>query len=320
MNEGRESINQEKEYKKHNRIKKKVNRELAETIDASFESYMEKPANREMGTDSLTKIYKKMTPGQEVAEDNVIPRGKFGLPKSGGLGPEYGIQVSPALVTGFGNIGNAVYEASKSIQEWALSPKTQQKFAEKYGNLAEQKLIDAALRLEAAGCGCDHMKPKSLKKMKEGFGLGYNDMSPIGNQNKDPVTELSLKAYKKKIDFRSTQEKKHAALMNEKEPVTPIKATVAEAKSPVWTRKEGQSPSGGLNAKGRASARAEGSNLKAPVTKDPSKLKKGSKAANRRKSFCARMGGMKKRLTSAKTANDPDSRINKALRKWNCEE
>ena len=48
------------------------------------------------------------------------------------------------------------------------------------------------------------------------------------------------------------------------------------------------------------------------------KLKKGSKAANRRKSFCARMGGMKKRLTSAKTARDPDSRINKALRKWNC--
>ena len=49
-----------------------------------------------------------------------------------------------------------------------------------------------------------------------------------------------------------------------------------------------------------------------------SKLKKGSKAANRRKSFCARMGGMKKKLTSAKTARDPNSRINKALRKWNC--
>ena len=52
--------------------------------------------------------------------------------------------------------------------------------------------------------------------------------------------------------------------------------------------------------------------------RNESKPKKGSKAANRRKSFCARMGGMKKRLTSAKTAHDPDSRINKALRKWNC--
>jgi hypothetical protein len=63
-----------------------------------------------------------------------------------------------------------------------------------------------------------------------------------------------------------------------------------------------------------------GSKLQTAVTTKPSKLKPGSKAANRRKSFCARMGGMKKRLTSAKTANDPDSRINKALRKWNCEE
>ena len=54
------------------------------------------------------------------------------------------------------------------------------------------------------------------------------------------------------------------------------------------------------------------------VTTKPSKLKPGSKAANRRKSFCARMGGMKKRLTSSETARDPDSRINKALRKWNC--
>ena len=58
--------------------------------------------------------------------------------------------------------------------------------------------------------------------------------------------------------------------------------------------------------------------MKTAVTTEPSKLKKGSKSANRRKSFCARMDGMKKRLTSAKTARDPDSRINKALRKWNC--
>jgi hypothetical protein len=61
-----------------------------------------------------------------------------------------------------------------------------------------------------------------------------------------------------------------------------------------------------------------GSNLQTAVTTPPSELKKGSKAANRRKSFCARMSGMKSKLTSAKTANDPDSRINKSLRKWNC--
>jgi hypothetical protein len=87
-----------------------------------------------------------------------------------------------------------------------------------------------------------------------------------------------------------------------------------------WQRKEGKSEAGGLNRKGIESYRREnpGSKLSMAVTTEPSKLKAGSKAANRRKSFCARMGGMKKRLTSAKTANDPDSRINKALRKWNC--
>jgi hypothetical protein len=87
-----------------------------------------------------------------------------------------------------------------------------------------------------------------------------------------------------------------------------------------WTRKEGQSESGGLNRKGIESYRRAnpGSKLSMAVTTEPSKLDPDSKSAKRRKSFCARMGGMKKRLTSAKTANDPDSRINKALRKWKC--
>ena len=92
------------------------------------------------------------------------------------------------------------------------------------------------------------------------------------------------------------------------------------AKSPAWQRKEGKSKSGGLNRKGVASYRKAnpGSKLKMAVTTKPSKLKKGSKAAKRRASFCARMKGMKRKLTSAKTANDPNSRINKSLRKWNC--
>tara|TARA_R100001079_G_scaffold92890_1_gene55541 strand:+ start:807 stop:1085 length:279 start_codon:yes stop_codon:yes gene_type:complete len=88
------------------------------------------------------------------------------------------------------------------------------------------------------------------------------------------------------------------------------------ATSPAWQRKEGKNPEGGLNRKGIASYRAAnpGSKLKMAVTE---KNPKG-KSASRRKSFCARMCGMKKRLTSAKTANDPNSRINKALRKWRC--
>ena len=74
----------------------------------------------------------------------------------------------------------------------------------------------------------------------------------------------------------------------------------------------------GMTAKGVAKYRRDnpGSKLKTAVT---GKVKPGSKAAKRRKSFCARMKGMKKRLTSAKTARDPNSRINKSLRKWNCD-
>lgn len=87
-----------------------------------------------------------------------------------------------------------------------------------------------------------------------------------------------------------------------------------------WQRKEGKNPEGGLNARGVASYRREnpGSKLKTAVTTKPSKLKKGSKSWKRRKSFCARMSGMKRRLTSKETASDPNSRINKSLRKWNC--
>jgi len=99
-----------------------------------------------------------------------------------------------------------------------------------------------------------------------------------------------------------------------------MKVMKSGGKSPAWQRSEGKNPEGGLNKKGIASYRREnpGSKLSLAVTTKPSKLKKGSKAAKRRKSFCARMSGMKKRLTSAKTANDPNSRINKSLRKWNC--
>jgi hypothetical protein len=86
------------------------------------------------------------------------------------------------------------------------------------------------------------------------------------------------------------------------------------AKSPAWTRKEGKDPKGGLNAKGRASAKKQGMNLKPPAPN----AKTGTKAAARRKSFCSRMKGMKAKNTSAKTANDPNSRINKSLRAWNC--
>ena len=87
-----------------------------------------------------------------------------------------------------------------------------------------------------------------------------------------------------------------------------------------WQKVNRRDKTSGMSRKAVKAYRREhpGSKLSMAVTTKPSKLKAGSKAANRRKSFCARMSGMKKRLTSAATAHDPNSRINKSLRKWNC--
>jgi SNF2 family DNA or RNA helicase len=87
------------------------------------------------------------------------------------------------------------------------------------------------------------------------------------------------------------------------------------ANSPAWQRSAGKNPEGGLNSAGRASYNREtGGNLKAPVTEK----KPTGERAKRQNSFCARMCGHKRKNTGAATKNDPDSRVNKALRKWRC--
>ena len=87
------------------------------------------------------------------------------------------------------------------------------------------------------------------------------------------------------------------------------------ASSPAWQRSAGKNPEGGLNAKGRASYKSEtGGTLKAPVTESNPK----GERAKRQNSFCSRMCGMKRVNTGSKAQSDPDSRINKSLRKWNC--
>jgi len=87
----------------------------------------------------------------------------------------------------------------------------------------------------------------------------------------------------------------------------------SKKKGGAWTRKEGQSPTGGLNAKGRASAKAEGQgNLKPPVTSDNPK----GKSKKRKKSFCARMRGMRKR--QKKKNNTGKDRLSLSLKKWKC--
>lgn len=78
------------------------------------------------------------------------------------------------------------------------------------------------------------------------------------------------------------------------------------AKSPAWQRKEGKSPSGGLNAKGRASLKKEGHDIKPPQPE----------GGPRKKSFCARSAGQMKKFPNA--AKDPNSRLRLARKKWKC--
>ena len=110
----------------------------------------------------------------------------------------------------------------------------------------------------------------------------------------------------KTIDKRREEHKARRGVKKAKVPAYKVDEGAA------WTKKAGKNPEGGLNEKGRKSYEREnpGSDLKAPQPE----------GGSRKKSFCARMGGMKKKLTSKKTANDPDSRINKSLRKWKCNE
>ena len=101
-------------------------------------------------------------------------------------------------------------------------------------------------------------------------------------------------------------------------PVSRVKQDMDEGEN--WS-KHNNKRAGGMSKKSVASYRRShpGSKIQTAVTTKPSKLKKGSKAAKRRASFCARMRGMKKHRTGAKTANDPNSNINKSLRRWHCE-
>ena len=88
-------------------------------------------------------------------------------------------------------------------------------------------------------------------------------------------------------------------------------------KSPAWQRAEGKNPEGGLNEKGRASLRAEGRDIKPPVKQ--AEARRSPTAAKRRIAFCRRSKGQMEKLTSADTRNDPNSRIRKARRAWECD-
>jgi hypothetical protein len=278
------SVNEEKKKKTFMSHKGKPTRNLS-SLDEKFEEFMSNPSNREIGTTSLADNYKNNTPGQSLVpvkfvvekkkkvakklkreEVNPIPA----LPTANGIGPEIS-QYRPMVTHGF------TYGIAESIQSWMDSPRTQQKFADKYGNLWEEKLVEAALRLDEAGCGSEQakMKKKSVKEFydasKSGLYSGRRD--EISEMQEDQLNERGADS---RGLYRPTEK------------------------------------GAGLTPKG-----AKYFGVKTAVTTPPSKLDPKGKAAKRRKSFCARMGGMPGPMKDEKGR---PTRKAMSLRRWNCEE
>ena len=176
------------------------------------------------------------------------------------------------------------------------------------------------------------MTKKQMKKRDEiADAIGKKDMKKrYGDENvryaiatklamKEDVTDEALLIQDWNVDEIKYTEVEAVDIIKP-EPLKPSPSNWREDLGEDWQKVNRKDKTDGLSKKAVKAYRREnpGSKLKTAVTKDPKKLKKGSKDAKRRLSFCRRMKGMKKRLTSAKTARDPDSRINKALRRWNC--
>ena len=212
---------------------------------------------------------------------------------------------------------NTAIESELVIQDWNVDDI---KFTEietvdiiKAKPLKENKLIDFVRNIGKT----DFNKEK--ERIDKVFGLPPGSIDSDGNKVPDP----------KGVKPKTKDKKKHPMVKIktlkdfEKEAMkvrTEQKSNWRDELDEDWQKVNRKDKTDGLSKKAVKAYRREnpGSKLQTAVTKDPKKLKKGSKSAKRRLSFCRRMKGMKKKLTSAKTRRDPDSRINKALRRWNC--
>lgn len=302
--------------------KKKNGKEVPNCVpvDEAFEDFIN-PANREIGTSSLANNYKATTPGQKIVAKKKIKKEEVNpipsIPLANGIGPEIS-QYRPMVTHGF------TYGIAESIKAWANSEKTQQKFMNKYGNLWEEKLVEAANRLHESGCGCEHAQArKSVKKIREGMGLGYNDMGTVPSQRKSDDINETIRKEGENYVVRSKKGKnlgssptREGALkrlrqveyfkhMKESEE---LNERGADSKGYYRSTESGA----GLTRKG-----AKHFGIKTAVTTPPSKLDPNGKAAKRRKSFCARMGGMPGPMKDEKGR---PTRKAMSLRRWNCEE
>jgi cytidyltransferase-like protein len=294
--------------------KKKNGREVPNCVPANeaFEQFMQSMGNKPSGK----KISVKKKLNQEASEASVQGGMAFG---ADGIGPTIAV---PRAGTPYGFGYGSAYSVglSESIVTWMKSEKTQQKFADKYGDLWEDKLVEAALRLEEAGCGCKHTEKKSMKKLREGMEGGVNNMSMIPTQRKsDDIHEKTLTS--------NETNKREEIVMALKRKGMPKDKAFAIATAKAKQVAEQQLHERGADSKGLYRSTESGAGLtrkgakhfgiQTAVTTPPSKLKKGSKAAKRRKSFCARMGGMKGPMKDEKGR---PTRKAMSLRRWNCEE
>ena len=310
-------------------------------VDKEFTKFLEEEMDRtnthlrDIGTDSSVLMYKKDTPGQlemgsncpvyreyegmgkvalgnlqgqgiyeairlrkrKLQEDGILDTasGAVGLPVSDSIGPEFGVAKSPSLIGGLTGVAQPITGFGPAGSTYPFGT---------YG-IAEARSFKEIRESWDARYGGDKYQPVGMSATGEKY---------MDESEEHPGLWANIRARRK--SGKRMRKKGEEGAPTEAQ----LKSAKGLSESEAWQRKEGKNPEGGLNRKGVESYRRShpGSKLSTAVTTDPSKLKPGSKKAKRRLSFCRRMKGMKNKLTSAKTAHDPDSRINKSLRKWNC--
>ena len=285
-----------------------------------------KPSKRLIGTDSLVKTYKDDTPGEQtkVVKEAKKMKGEdpcwdgykmVGQKKKGGKEVPNCVPESVEMFEAAykGNIG--MMELVKFHREASPDQKKQfQRHVEKGQHKHAWKLVQHVTKTKLVGkeFGEQHeaVFTNLIVELRTSTLQSYLDKQ---KQRKSPGSlEGVFKRFssqEKAVDKIHRQELKRIGQKR-------VDESQEIVETPAWTRKEGKNSEGGLNRKGIASYRAEnpGSKLSMAVTTKPSKLKKGSKAANRRKSFCARMSGVEGPMEK----NGKPTRKALALRKWNC--
>jgi hypothetical protein len=227
----------------------------------------------------------------------------------------------------------------KSVKEETIEDANGNTFAEVIDLIQPDPLVseESDKVCEVCGkspCECSPKRPMGGSSAKPGPDKNY--VKPMAESVRIPTKTGNIilvtlnwrgKLYMLKLFFPQTTKPNRQEVQSQIEKVYPGSRVQSYYVSDIkpgeqflqiedWQKANREDKTDGLSQKAVNAYRREnpGSKLQTAVTeKNPE-----GKRSQRRKSFCSRMSGMKKRLTSAETARDPDSKINKALRRWNC--